>query len=274
MAVDPLARDLELVPRAMSVAVGSPGRLRAALAALLLTASSCSGDSSPAGPGGAAPPAGGNRVLFVGNSLTEGNQLPLIVEALAAAGGHPLSADSVTYGGAALEDHWNAGTPRRIEARGWRFVVLQQGPSALPDSRANLREWTRRFDAVIRSVGATTALYMVWPEGYRRGAFPAVSESYRLAAQDVNGILLPAGDAWVAAWRRDPSLRLYGPDDFHPTLAGSYLAALAIYGGLTGASPVGLPSRLRLRSGSNVELDPALAAVLQAAAQEALDAGR
>jgi len=55
----------------------------------------------------------------------------------------------VTYGGAALEDHWSRGTQERIAA-GLRFVVLQQGPSALAESRANLREWTRRFDDVIR----------------------------------------------------------------------------------------------------------------------------
>ena len=216
-----------------------------------------------------APAPGGDRVLFIGNSLTEGNDLPLMVEALARAGGRPFAVDAVTYGGAALEDHWSRGTQDRIAA-GFRFVVLQQGPSALAESRANLREWTRRFDAVIRQHGGRTALYMVWPESYRPQAFPDVSASYRLAAEDVAGILLPAGDAWVAAWREDPGLRLYGPDGFHPTLLGSYLAALAIYGGLTGASPVGLPSRLQLRNGRSVEVTAREAAIAQAAAAESL----
>ena len=97
-----------------------------------------------------------------------------------------------------------------------------------------------------------------------------MSTSYRLAAEDVQGILLPAGDAWVAAWREEPGLRLYGSDGFHPTLLGSYLAALAIYGGLTGASPVGLPSRLQLRNGNRVEVSAREAAIAQAAAAEAL----
>ena len=30
--------------------------------------------------------------------------------------------------------------------------------------------------------------------------------------------LLPAGPAWLAAWRRVPKLRLYGPDGFHPSV--------------------------------------------------------
>jgi hypothetical protein len=240
----------------------------------LLTAARCSGDWVPRKPltlpsPSSAPPAT-ERVLFVGNSLTQANELPLIVEALAGAGGMPVVAESVTYGGVSLEDHWALGTQDRIAAGGWRWVVLQQGPSSLPESRVNLREWTRRFDTVIRQAGALTALYMVWPESSRQAAFPDVSASYRLAAQDVGGILLPAGDAWLAAWRLDPSLPLYGPDGFHPTVTGSYLAALTIYGGLAGASTLGLPGHLRLRSGTTIDIDAAAAPRLQAAADEAL----
>jgi hypothetical protein len=215
-------------------------------------------------------PPGADRALFVGNSLSEANELPLIVEALASAGGHPLFVEAITYGGVSLEDHWGLGTQDRIAAGAWRWVVLQQGPSSLLSSRVNLREWTRRFDAVIRQAGGVTALYMVWPESSRRNVFADVSASYRLAAQDVDGILLPAGDAWLAAWRLDPTLPLYGSDGFHPSAAGSYLAALTIYGGLTGNSTMGLPARLRLRSGTSVDIDPAIAPRLQAAADEAL----
>jgi hypothetical protein len=238
----------------------------------VLLASACSGNPGPAAPGpaGSPPPPGSDSVLFVGNSLTEVNDVPSIVEALARAGGRPLVVDSVTYGGVSIEDHWNRGTAKRIESGGWKWVVLQQGPSSLADSRANLREWTKRFDAVVKAQGGTTALYAVWPEAARRGVFGQVSDSYRLAAQDVGGIFLPAGDAWLAAWRRDSGLLLYGPDQFHPSVMGSYLAALTIYGGLTGASPVGLPARLSLRTGVTVEVPASKAPLLQEAAAEAL----
>jgi hypothetical protein len=241
---------------------------------LMAAATSCGGDKGPASvdSGTTTPPAtaAGDRVLFIGNSLTEGNDLPLLVEALSRAGGRAFAVEAVTYGGFSLEDHWGRGTQNRIAGGGYRFVVLQQGPSALAESRVNLREWTRRFDGVIRQAGGRTALYMVWPESYRPQAFPDVSDSYRLAAEDVGGILLPAGDAWVAAWRQQPDLQLYGSDGFHPTVLGSYLAALAIYGGLSGASPVGLPSRLSLRGGRTIEVPAADARVAQAAAAEAL----
>jgi hypothetical protein len=239
---------------------------------LAFVPASCSGNPGPASPGPVAspPPPGSDTVLFIGNSLTEGNDLPSVFEALARAGGHPLFVDSVTFGGVSIEDHWNRGTQHRIESGGWKFVVLQQGPSSLPESRANLREWTKRFDAVIRAQGGTTALYMVWPDATRKDFFQQVSDSYRLAAQDVGGILLPAGDAWRDAWARNASLPLYGSDQFHPSVMGTYLAALTIYGGLTGASPVGLPHRLNLRTGTTIEVPSAAAPLLQEAAAEAL----
>jgi hypothetical protein len=182
------------------------------------------------------------RVLFIGNSLTEANGLPAIVETLSRQGGRPISTASVVVGGFGLEDHWNQGTAqRRIAEGGWSIVVLQQGPSSRPESEVALREWTSRFDSLIRASGARTALYMVWPESNRRDAFDAVSRSYTRAAEDVNGMLFPVGEAWREAWRRDPDVPLYGPDGFHPTPTASYLAALVIYQQITGRSPVGLP---------------------------------
>ena len=251
-----------------SVVVGS-------LVGLLLTGLPGSEGRDSAGaaiqsPGvGLAPTPAATRVLFVGNSLTAGHDLPLVVEALSVAGGRPLLVESVVYGGVNLEDHWNRKTQHRIKGSNWKYVVLQQGPSSLAEGRADLRKWTGRFDEVIRRAGGRTALYMVWPASRRRAVFPMVVESYRLAASDVGGVLLPAGEAWLAAWRRKPSLALYGPDGFHPTPAGSYLAALTIYAGLTGGSPVGLPARLQLRNGATVAVEAEDVGVLQAAAEEA-----
>jgi hypothetical protein len=207
--------------------------------------------------------AGGGRVLFIGNSLTEANGLPAMVETLSGqGGGTPIGMASVVVGGFSLEDHWKQGTAqRRIAEGGWSIVVLQQGPSSLPESQVSLREWTARFDSIIRASGARTALYMVWPESNRRDAFDAVSRSYARAAEDVDGMLFPVGEAWRAAWRRDPDVPLYGPDGFHPTPTATYLAALVIYQQISGRSPMGLPA------GTQMSADHAR--LLQEAAQEA-----
>jgi len=233
------------------------------VAAVVTSCGSSTGAPSPTGATGGSSTAAGVRVLFIGNSLTEANGLSGMVETLSRqSGGTPIVTASVVSGGFNLEDHWNQGTAqRRIAEGGWSIVALQQGPSSLPESQVALREWTVRFDTVIRASGARTALYMVWPESNRRDAFDAVSHSYARAAEDVNGMLFPVGEAWRAAWRRDPSVPLYGPDGFHPTPTATYLAALVIFQQISGRSPLGLPALTDMPSDR--------ARLLQEAAQEA-----
>ena len=175
------------------------------------------------------------RVLFIGNSLTLANDLPRMVERLSAASGAPLSATVVAFDGFSLSDHWEHGAARAaIRRGGWDSVVLQQGPSSLAKSRAQLGRDTARFDVEIRRTHARAALFGVWPPKSRAAFFDAVSGSYADAARAVDGLFLPAGDAWRVAWKVDPQLALYGPDDFHPSPLGSLLAAMVVSRALTG----------------------------------------
>jgi len=183
------------------------------------------------------------RVLFIGNSLTYSNDLPALVATLARAGGVRVSCTSIAFPDYSLEDHWQRGDAvRQIKKGGWSLVVLQQGPSAAPESQVLLREYVKRFDKEIRAVGARTSLYMVWPSRTRPQDFEGVSRSYTAAAKDVNAQLLPAGDGWRAVWARDPALQLYSPDGLHPTPLGTYVAALVIVKTAFGISLQGLPA--------------------------------
>ena len=75
-------------------------------------------------------------------------------------------------------------------------------------------------------------MYMVWPSKARSFDFEGVIKSYTLAARHTSAVLCPVGRAWLVAWSRDPNLPLYGPDEFHPSVMGSFLAAMIIYGSL------------------------------------------
>jgi hypothetical protein len=173
------------------------------------------------------------RILFVGNSLTQTNDLPAQVAALAAANGRKLEYQTIAFGGYNLEDHWNRGDARAaLTTRGWDVVVMQQGPSALPESQADLRKWAIRWADEARAVGTRPALMTVWPESYRKSALGEVIASYRRAAQAARAELLPAGSAWRETWGCDARLPLYGPDGFHPSRLGTYTAALVVYGRL------------------------------------------
>jgi hypothetical protein len=195
------------------------------------------------------------RVLFIGNSLTSINDLPGLVRKLGASDGLTIRTKMVALDDSSLEDHWNRGEAAREIGRGrWDFVVLQQGPSSLPASRVMLRDYVGRFAGVIRAAGAKPAIYMVWPSLARKGDFDRVSESYRLAAADVDGVLLPAGDAWRARWSFDAGAALYAHDNFHPSSEGSWLAALVIYCRLSERPP----TLLKLPKGFPARPDPLL----------------
>lgn len=203
-------------------------------------------------------------MLFIGNSLTQVNDVPAQVQRLAAAEGLKWDVQAQLFGGGSLEDHWQRGDAQaQIQSEHWDAVVMQQGPSSLPESRANLRQWVAKFDELVRAAGGRSALYMVWPERERFSWFDRVRDSYALAARDVSGWFLPAGESWRAAWRADASLALYGGDGFHPTAAGSYAAALTIFAGLSGRSPLGLPAP--------ATVDPTKVPLLQEAVRDALE---
>jgi len=235
--------------------------VRTALVTLLLSlAASCAAGPEPA-------PDPDLRILFIGNSLTSANDLPGLVQRLGQSDpSRRVMVASVAFGNYSLEDHWNRGDARRaIDAARWDLVVLQQGPSALPESRALLIEYTLRFAGDIRRAGARPAVYMVWPPLDREAEWDAVTASYAAAADAVQGLLLPAGEALRAARRTNPDLPLFEGDGFHPTLAASYAAALVIYAQAAQVSPIGLT----LEAGG-VALPTAEVTVLEAAAADAL----
>ena len=167
-------------------------------------------------------------------------------------------------GGFALEDHWTTTDVAQAIADGhYDVVVLQQGPTSLPESRVNLLEWGRTFAVAIRAAGGRPAFFTVWPESWRSSAFDAVIYSYRAAARDNGALLLPAGSPGRTSCARIRGIKLYGPDGFHPSRLGTYLAAVTIAAGITGKPAVGM---------ARLGVPARIAAILQRAAAAALRA--
>ncbi len=190
------------------------------------------------------------RVLFIGNSLTYSNDLPAIIASIAASTKQKsFEYKTVAFPDFSLEDHWKQGDARKELTRGtWNYVVLQQGPSSLPESRILLREYVQKFASEIKRAGAKPALYMVWPALSRQRDLERAIESYQLAARDVDALLLPVGDAWRAALNKKAQLQLYSSDNFHPSELGSVLAAWVIFKRLYENPRVPMPDRFKVGS--------------------------
>ncbi len=197
------------------------------------------------------------RALFLGNSLTAGNDVPAIVAALAQLQGVSFRYDTSAPGGWNLEDHWNAGHGSLLRQADYDIVILQQGPSTLPESQVNLREWTVVWSAYARQQGALPALFMVWPTRGQTNGFALVSQSYRNAAAAGQAAVFPAGEAWDSALAGQSTLALYS-DDLHATPAGSLLAGMMIGRGLFALDPARVPTRLPTASGDIVVSPAAL----------------
>ncbi|HVR44264.1 MAG TPA: SGNH/GDSL hydrolase family protein [Thermoanaerobaculia bacterium] len=178
------------------------------------------------------------RVLFIGNSLTAGNDLPAMLCRMAEAVGTTLECAAETHPNYALNDHGRRGNARRRVSSGtWDLVIMQQGPSSLPDSRDFLIAWSEEWAKEIRKRGGRAALLTVWPSRQRERDFARVIESYRRAAARSGALLIPAGKVWRALLERDPSIPLYGEDGFHPSPTGTWAAALTAYAAIFGSIP-------------------------------------
>ena len=59
---------------------------------------------------------------------------------------------------------------------------------------------------------------------------------------EVGAFIIPTGLAFQEAYRQRPGVKLQmGYDEYHPTLAGQYLASSVVYASLYDRSPVGNP---------------------------------
>ena len=181
-------------------------------------------------------PPGGLHVLFIGNSLTYTNDLPQTVSDIATQAGDAIRVRTIARPNFAVIDHalGLSDAVDVIKSQSWDYVVLQQGPTTVGINRDTLIIATKLLDPDVRAAGGRTAQLMSWPDGEQQQLFPAVRASFQAAAQSVNGLFIPAGEAWRAALEADPTIQLYGVDHYHPARMGTYLAALVVYESVTG----------------------------------------
>jgi hypothetical protein len=229
------------------------------------------GTSTCAGSAVFAPlPTGGHHVLFVGNSLTYANDLPATVAAIAASAGDTIYTAAAAEPNLALIDHVAGASDAlaQIDRGRWEFVVLQQGPTPAGVCRDTLVLAAKLLAPRIRAAGATPALLMTWTDQFNQSWFDDVRISFQAAANAIDGVFLPGGEAWRAAWRVDPSLQLYGSDGYHPSPLGTFLTALEVYERVTGHDARTLPTKA-FANGREFPLDAATIRALHSAAHDA-----
>ena len=174
--------------------------------------------------------ASGIKILFIGNSLTYTNNLPALVQEIGKQDSVTIHYKSLSFPNYSFEDHWNEGAiQKEIEEGKYHFVIAQQGPSAMPESQVLLIEYAKKLSEWCKKYNTSLCFFTVWPSKARSFDHDGVITSYKKAAEQTRSLLAPAGLAWKQAWKTNPEFALYGLDDFHPSTAGSLLAAMTIY---------------------------------------------
>lgn len=174
-------------------------------------------------------------ILFVGNSLTYTNDLPLLLEEFAKTKGIIVKTTMLAYPNYALEDHFNDGRLQKLLSEShFDFIVVQQGPSSQQEGKTMLLEYGKRLQLLAEKYHSKLAFFMVWPAVSNFDNFDAVILHYTTAAAMTNAILCPVGKAWKDYIMNTLDYSYYGPDMFHPSLKGSKVAAEIIYESLFG----------------------------------------
>lgn len=213
------------------------------------------------------------RVLYIGNSYTQVNQLPQLVGALAQASGDGALYvfDTQLVGGATLESLWDAGQALTMIRQGDYDLVFLQEQSMRPLLAPDLMtRYVRLFAEEIKERGGIPVLFLTWARQATPQSQGGITRAYFYAARQTNAEVAPVGMAWQASLAANPQWPLHAADGSHPNPTGSYLAACVFYGHIFGKSPVGLPGRLVVDGQTVVDLPPAEAAALQAIAWQAI----
>jgi len=203
------------------------------------------------------------KVLWLGNSYTFYNDLPVMVAKLAAAQGKSVLYSNHTESSWSWKMHAESQlTMELIQSQAWDVVVLQeQSRKPAYPAQTVCEDSIRHLASLVVAIKANNPdtilqFYLTWgrPFGSSEDCptypefcdFPsmqaALTTSYRaFACQNPSARIAPVGESFATYWGKDNFLSLYKNNggDHHPSLAGSYLSAVSHYSALFNASALG-----------------------------------
>ena len=192
------------------------------------------------------------RLLFLGHSYTYYNDMPAMVAKMADSASSPVRYDITmsAFPNAGLEDHWRNRRTRQLLAQGgWSRVIAQPETNSVfqtPDSSLYvygsklLVGTAEQPPAIIISHLPAEAFYRQrnWTIS-RSDDSDILQENLRGLAIATSADVIDVARVWDRVRSEPLPFSLY-KDGNHPSLEGSYLAALVVYAGLSQAAVTGV----------------------------------
>lgn len=195
------------------------------------------------------------RVLFIGNSYTQVNNLPQMVADIAQSMGESMEYRSNTPGGCTFGMHCHNQSMTMICEGGWDFVVMQEQSQlpAFPLDSVELYVFPfaqQLVDSVyVHNPCAEPMFYMTWGRKYGdtefgyppmdtyEGMDSLLYARYMQMGEDNDASVCPVGRVWHYLRDHNEEIELYMSDGSHPSQAGTYAAACAFYTMIFGRDP-------------------------------------
>lgn len=184
------------------------------------------------------------RILFVGNSFTDYNNLARdIFVPLCEMAGYNVTVDTVTRGAYILENFANSADPygakidNYLSTNVYDIVILQEQSHRPISDPESFKRGVRGLAKKVEENGAALYLYETW--GYKAGhgslaSFGGntqemarkLSNAYMEAGKEVGAKIIHAGIAMLDVYlNHKADIELYQPDLYHPSIEGSTLVA-------------------------------------------------
>lgn len=190
------------------------------------------------------------KFLFIGNSETYFNGIPIKFKALCRAAGIKVEVDYCTEGSSYLYQYAKEGEVyankfrNKLKSKKYDYVVLQNGSGS---STADMDEALDIMLPLIKENGAEPVLYMRYSDKYGRSGLYSSTEFdygvYSAAAEKYGIRMMPSGLSFIFCYENFadvvPYEALYADDHNHHSGYASYMLAATWMYSLFGVSPVG-----------------------------------
>ncbi|MET1256755.1 SGNH/GDSL hydrolase family protein [Aliikangiella maris] len=182
-----------------------------------------------------------NKILFVGNSLTQYHNIPEMLKVMAHEKGAKVEVDLIAKGGAVFADHIKQEKLKnKLKTTQYDVVVLQAGSY---ESIYNVENFIKNgsiLAELVREHKATPIFYMTW---HHRDAFKVeakkIYQSFMQLSANTSVPIVPVGIGFAQVAQKYPDIELFS-DGTHQSKLGAYFSALTFYSFLfnSAAQPV------------------------------------
>ena len=169
------------------------------------------------------------NILFIGNSHTYFNDLPLLVKRRAEDEDFLCRVTMLAHPNWFLSQH--AEEPEacfNILYGNYDYVILQEHAHPLSPEEEFLKA-ARTLTGLIREAGSTPLLYECWAKKKEPEMQDKMNAIHRRIANQTGALLAPVGENWQSYMKSRPDLEMYAEDGQHASPAGSDFAAKYIW---------------------------------------------